>query len=561
MSRSVDFPPFATALAEPRGPLLCLLGRPSLLAGRRLLPLKVRPKAVALVAYLALAGAEVPRRELARLLFPETEEPLAVLRWHLAHVRSASPSFIGRRLHATRDAVALSIPTDVALFQAGMRVVGRRPETRGAARALALYRGDLLAGLAVAAAAEFDNWLYVAQEAARRDFRRGTLVFARWAIDHRAARQALEPLARLVTVDPYCEDAHVTLIEAFEALGETVHAVKAYGRYQRIVRRELAAEPRPSLVLRFEGQPVARSTLPREEFIPLKDVTLHIAEWAGGEPTIVAIHGSAGMGHTFGALAERLAPTVRFVGVDLRGHGFSDKPPVGYDLDRHVEDIRQLIAALGLRRPVLLGHSAGGTVAAFVALATDVAGVILLEAMIGNRAFTENAAAQAAPLATSLGVPVAGFDAYLAEWRARRERFSDEAERLLDRWVRFALAPLPGGAYRVRALRTAVEAEWASIIAADSLGALARVRCPVMIVQALKPWLGGRPYFSRPIVEAQLSAAPNAELFVAEHSDHATIVRDPEPGMVAAILDFVSRCGAAPGASKGGAGIRGGRRR
>ena len=34
----------------------------------------------------------------------------------------------------------------------------------------------------------------------------------------------------------------------------------------------------------------------------------------------------------------------------------------------------------------------------------------------------------------------------------RRERFSDDAERLLDRWIRFALAPLPGGAYRVRAL-------------------------------------------------------------------------------------------------------------
>lgn len=542
----VDSLAFAGALAEPRRPLLCLLGIPSLLVGRRLLPLKLRPKAVALLAYLAVSGAEISRRELARLLFPETEAPLAVLRWHLAHVRTRAPSFVGRRLHATRGALALPIPTDVALFQAGMKVVSRRPETPGAARALALYRGDLVAGLTVAAAAEFDNWLYVAQEAARRDFRQGTLAFARWAIDHRTASQALEPLARLVTVDPYCEDAHVLLIEAFEALEEKEHAVNAYDRYQRIVRRELAAEPRPSLVLRFEGQPSARSTLPREEFIPVKDVTLHIVDWAGGEPTVVAIHGSAGMGHTFGALAERLVPAVRFVGVDLRGHGFSDKPPAGYDLERHVEDIRQLIAALGLRRPILLGHSAGGTVAACIALATDVAGLILLEAMIGNRSFTENAAAQAAPLATSLDSPVAGFDAYLAHWRSRRERFSDDAERLLDRWVRFALAPLPGGAYRVRALRAAVEAEWASIIAADSLGALARVRCPVMIVQALKPWLGGRPYFSRPIVEAQLRAASNAELFVAEYSDHATIVRDPEPGMVAAILDFVSRCGGAP---------------
>jgi hypothetical protein len=105
-----------------------------------------------------------------------------------------------------------------------------------------------------------------------------------------------------------------------------------------------------------------------------------------------------------------------------------------------------------------------------------------------------------------------------------------------------------------------VEAQWASIIAADSLGALARARCPVKIGQALKPWLGGRPYFSKPIVEAQLPAAPQAELFVAEHSDHATIVRDPEPALVAAILDFVRRCGAAPAAPEHEARTRGGRR-
>lgn len=550
MKRNVASLPFAEALAALRAPLLCLLGKPALLARGRSTPLKLRPKAVALLAYLALAGVEVSRRELADLLFSEAEEPLGGLRWHLAHVRAAAPAFVARALRATREGVALPISTDVAIFRAAMREVGRRPDTPGSARALALYRGDLVAGLSVSAAAEFDNWLFVTQEAVRRDFRRGTLAFARWAIDHGVPAEALEPLARLVTVDPYCEDGHVMLIEAYDALRESQRAAQAYERYQRIVRRELAAEPRPSLVLRFEGHSSTRRTLPREEFIPLKEVTLHVVDWAGGEPTVLGIHGSAGMAHTFGALAERLAPTVRFVGVDLRGHGFSDKPPAGYDLERHVEDVRQLIAALGLRRPILIGHSAGGTVAAFVASAADVSGLVLLEAMIGDRAFTENAVAQAAQLATTLGSPVAGFDAYLAEWRARRERFSDDAERLLDRWVRFALAPSPSGAFRFRALRAAVEAEWTSIIAADSLGALSRVRCPIMIVQALKPWLGGRPYFSRRIVEAQLRAAPKAELFVAEHSDHGTIVRDPAPGMVAAVLAFVNRCAPGPPRSK-----------
>jgi pimeloyl-ACP methyl ester carboxylesterase len=172
-------------------------------------------------------------------------------------------------------------------------------------------------------------------------------------------------------------------------------------------------------------------------------VTLHIVDWPGGEPAILAIHGSARMAHSFGALAERLAPSHRFIGVDLRGHGFSDKPPAGYDLDRNIEDICQLIRAVGLHRPVFLGHSAGGAIAAFVATRADVGGLVLLEGMIGDQALKQNAAAQASPLAASLGLPVGGFEQYLTAWRGRRERFTDDAERLAERWVRFALAPCP----------------------------------------------------------------------------------------------------------------------
>jgi pimeloyl-ACP methyl ester carboxylesterase/DNA-binding SARP family transcriptional activator len=496
---------------------------------------------MALVAYLALENREALRHDIARLLFPASEEPLAALRWHLAHVRSAGPTVISRALRAGRDRLALSIPTDVAVFRRSAQVICGRPGTPGAWPALALYRDDLLAGLRVSATAEFDNWLYVAQEGLRRDFRRAALSFGRWALDHRVGRQAIEPLARLVTLDPYCEDAHVLLIETYEALGQRARAAAVYDRYQRIVRRELAAEPRPAVARRFESRLAPGVTLPREDFVPLRDVTLHIVEWAGGEPTILAIHGSAGMAHNFEALARQLAPTFRVVGVDLRGHGFSDKPPAGYDLPRHVDDLVQLIEALKLRRPVLLGHSAGGTIAAFVASRTPLAGVILLEPMIGDRAFTENAAAQAAPLVAGLDLPVAGFDAYLARWRARREPYGDDAERLVDRWARFALAPL-SGAYRERALRVAVEAEWASIVGADSMSALARAPCPVLLVQALRPWFGGRPYFSSAVVRAQRRAAPRAELFVAARSDHASLIRDPESAMMEAMAAFLRKC-------------------
>jgi pimeloyl-ACP methyl ester carboxylesterase/DNA-binding SARP family transcriptional activator len=522
--------------------MLCLLGRPSMRRSGRLAPLAIRPKAVALLTYLALTPDGVSRRDVARLLFAEAEVPLAALRWHLAHLRAAASPAIRRALRVDGDRLALALATDVMAFRRCAEVVCRRPATRGAAQALALYRADLLAGVSLSATAEFDSWLYVEQENLRRLFRRAALAYARWAIDGDVARDAVGPLARLVTVDPYCEDAHVLLVQSYDALGDAPQAATAYRRYARLVREELAAEPRPSLAAKFESGPPRHRTLPREYLVPLKQVTLHVVEWDGGEPAILGVHGSAGMAHTLGALAEKLAPAHRFIGVDLRGHGFSDKPPAGYDLERHVEDVGQLVEALGLRRPVLLGHSAGGTIAAFVAARADVAGVVLLEAMIGERAFAENAAAQSASLAERLAERVAGFEEYLTEWRKRRARYSDEAERLADRWARFALAPLADGTYRQRAVRAAVEAEWRSIIDADSLGVLAKVRCPILIVQALRPWLGGRPYFAPAIVAAQRRAAPGAELFVARDSDHGMLVRDPEPAMVDAILQFVRRC-------------------
>jgi pimeloyl-ACP methyl ester carboxylesterase len=245
-------------------------------------------------------------------------------------------------------------------------------------------------------------------------------------------------------------------------------------------------------------------------------------------------------------LADQLAPGIRFVALDLRGHGFSDKPSVGYDLEHHVSDILQLVEALRLQNPIILGHSAGGTIATFVAGQTSVGGLILLDGMVGDRAFMENAVAQSAPLAEVLDKRYASFDIYVEQMRARRATWthdvSNEAVRLLERWAHYDLAPLPDGSYRLRALRHAVEAEWASLVKADSLGMLARVSCPILIVQRLRPWFGGRPYFTDGTIAAQMQAAPQAELFLAERSNHSDLVRDPEPAMIQKIQQFVQRC-------------------
>ncbi|WP_232697379.1 alpha/beta fold hydrolase [Brevibacillus daliensis] len=52
----------------------------------------------------------------------------------------------------------------------------------------------------------------------------------------------------------------------------------------------------------------------------------------------------------------------RCIGIDLRGHGNSDKPWTGYTYDRMADDVRVVIDSLRLKNIVLAGHSMGGAI-------------------------------------------------------------------------------------------------------------------------------------------------------------------------------------------------------
>src|SRR4029453_2655496 len=105
--------------------------------------------------------------------------------------------------------------------------------------------------------------------------------------------------------------------------------------------------------------PVAR----RVEVAP--GVFLH-AEQRTGEPTaapFVLVHGLASNVRLWDGVAAHLpAPGPPVVAIDQRGHGRSDAPDSGYDLATAIADLRALIGALGLERPILAGQSWGGTV-------------------------------------------------------------------------------------------------------------------------------------------------------------------------------------------------------
>jgi len=192
---------------------------------------------------------------------------------------------------------------------------------------------------------------------------------------------------------------------------------------------------------------------------------------------------------------------------------------------------------------VVLGFSLGGPVAAAVATNCDLRGLILLEGAIGTRAFLQQRDTQTVvPTGETLNLRFNSVDEYLRRWRAENPRYSDEAERWIDRFARFELAPLPDGTLRRRALRDSLHAEFESVIEVDTLGTLARVKCPVLIVRADKPWIGGQPWLTNETRDAQFRACPSAQLFAARLSNHASLIRDPEPKLIETIKQFVQTC-------------------
>lgn len=94
--------------------------------------------------------------------------------------------------------------------------------------------------------------------------------------------------------------------------------------------------------------------------VAVNGVTLRVLRGGGGGAPLVFAHGITDSAACWLPVAEQLAADGHaIVAYDARGHGGSEKPESGYALATLAEDLAGLVAALGLQRPVLIGHSMG----------------------------------------------------------------------------------------------------------------------------------------------------------------------------------------------------------
>jgi pimeloyl-ACP methyl ester carboxylesterase len=78
---------------------------------------------------------------------------------------------------------------------------------------------------------------------------------------------------------------------------------------------------------------------------------------------VVLIHGMLNSSSHWQSVAQSLASDYTVVAPDLIGHGDSAAPRGDYSLGAHAASIRDLLAAIGIDRASIVGHSLGGGVA------------------------------------------------------------------------------------------------------------------------------------------------------------------------------------------------------
>jgi pimeloyl-ACP methyl ester carboxylesterase len=129
---------------------------------------------------------------------------------------------------------------------------------------------------------------------------------------------------------------------------------------------------------------------PTGSFLQLAGVKVRYLERPGAEPVVLLLHGLPGTAEDF----EDVTPLIaghRTIAIDRPGYGFSTG---GYfSFDRQLQAVHEVIEKLHLGRPVLVGHSYGGTISLGYAERHpgEVRGLVLVDAAAGDCSRHDNA--------------------------------------------------------------------------------------------------------------------------------------------------------------------------
>jgi DNA-binding SARP family transcriptional activator/predicted ATPase len=204
-----------------------------------------RRKAEALLAYLVVEPGEVHLRDtLAALLWGESSSDQRArqsLRQTLVALKQALPRNGANVLRIDAASVAVNrraLDVDVTTFER----LTAEGSPQALAQAVALYKGDFLAGLCVQEPG-FEEWLVTQRERLRELALEVLAKLLAHEARQGATQEAIQTAGRLLALDPLQEAVHRVLMELYVRQGRRDAALRQYQICVAVLQRELGVGP------------------------------------------------------------------------------------------------------------------------------------------------------------------------------------------------------------------------------------------------------------------------------------------------------------------------------
>ena len=227
------------------------------------------------------------------------------------------------------------------------------------------------------------------------------------------------------------------------------------------------------------------STSATEHDARVNGIQLHYATWgdqAAAQRAIVLIHGLTVNWTEWEPLGPALAAAGWYViAPDLRGRGQSAKPPHGYGIPYHANDVLSLCDTLNLSRVAVMGHSLGAFITIFLAALhpTRVSHAVLVDA---GGTVPADAYEAVASSVQRIGVVYPSLDAFMEARRKSAVAFAWSP--LWERLYRYDVEVWPDGTATSRMPKHAFDEEVAvnAFVRLDAM--LPLIKAPTLITRA-----------------------------------------------------------------------------
>lgn len=228
---------------------LNLLGTPEIRLNGETLSLGTA-KARALLIYLAVGGNSHSRDTILDLLW--SEMPSKKARRNLTATLSTIRKAIGAYLVVDGNTLAFNQALPYRVDTLALSHALTTGDSASLEEAVALYRGEFLAGFAVKNAFVFEEWVLAEAERVREQMVQALLALVETAIANRETLSGIEFAGRLLEIEPWLEEAYRQMMVLYAQSGRIEAALTQFETCRRVLADELGVEPAPETVALYQ---------------------------------------------------------------------------------------------------------------------------------------------------------------------------------------------------------------------------------------------------------------------------------------------------------------------